>query len=174
MFSDCTNLQSVIIPGSVDKVGYKAFANCSALSKIIIEDGVLSVDRYAFSGCTKLQQAAFKGNSTNIENANAFEKCSNLTIYAYNNSSAENFARENSIAFSNNVSEVKIDAGSAVLKGDINGDGSITTKDATLALQMSTGKRTPDLIADVNNDGSVTTKDAVAILRYSTGKILNW
>lgn len=60
---------------------------------------------------------------------------------------------------------------SSTIKADINGDGTVTTKDAVLALQMSTGKKTKDLVADVNNDGEVTTKDAVIILRYSTGKI---
>jgi len=57
------------------------------------------------------------------------------------------------------------------LIGDVNKDGAITSKDAVLALQMSTGNKAVDLIADVNNDGYVTVKDAVLILRYSTGNI---
>jgi hypothetical protein len=55
------------------------------------------------------------------------------------------------------------------LIGDINHDGLITSLDALMALQMSTGKIPPDLIADANGDGKITAFDAAQILRISTG-----
>ena len=51
------------------------------------------------------------------------------------------------------------------LKGDVNGDGKITSLDALLALQMSVGKIEQNLIADMNEDGRVKADDALEILK---------
>lgn len=55
------------------------------------------------------------------------------------------------------------------LKGDVNGDGKITSADALLALQMAVGLIEEDLVADMNNDGKVTSLDAAMILDIATG-----
>ncbi|MBS3802629.1 MAG: hypothetical protein KGY65_07760, partial [Candidatus Thermoplasmatota archaeon] len=55
------------------------------------------------------------------------------------------------------------------LKGDVNGDGKITSADALLALQMAVGIIEEDLIADMNDDGQVTSIDAAEILDLATG-----
>ena len=66
-----------------------------------------------------------------------------------------------------------------VLKGDVNGDGTITAQDALLVLQLEAKKVGPtdDGIvyeaADVNGDGKVSAQDASLILQYLTGKV-NW
>jgi hypothetical protein len=53
-------------------------------------------------------------------------------------------------------------------KGDLDGDGLITTADAVIALQMAVSC---DYVedADVNGDGAVTSQDALMILQASTG-----
>lgn len=57
-------------------------------------------------------------------------------------------------------------------KGDVNGDGKVTTADARLALRAATAleKLTEEAeeAADMNNDGKVTTSDAREILREAT------
>ena len=53
--------------------------------------------------------------------------------------------------------------------GDCNRDGTLTSGDALMALQMSTGNLPKDMNADINNDGRVSSFDAVLILRASTG-----
>ena len=61
--------------------------------------------------------------------------------------------------------------------GDVNNDGSITAKDASLVLQLVAKKVTPETegvtygAADVNDDGQVTAKDASMILQYVAKKI---
>ncbi|MDG6219036.1 MAG: cohesin domain-containing protein, partial [Candidatus Thermoplasmatota archaeon] len=55
------------------------------------------------------------------------------------------------------------------LKGDVNGDGKITSADALLALQMAVGLIEEDLVADMNDDGKVTSLDAAMILDIATG-----
>jgi hypothetical protein len=54
-------------------------------------------------------------------------------------------------------------------KGDGNGDGSITSEDAYLALQMALGKIPQDLILDMDNDGKVTANDARILLQMAQG-----
>lgn len=64
----------------------------------------------------------------------------------------------------------------AILKGDVNGDGTITLLDAQLALQYALKIKTPSEAekdaADVDNNGKVELKDAQQVLKYAL-KIIN-
>ncbi|MBR2415005.1 MAG: hypothetical protein IKB13_10940 [Clostridia bacterium] len=61
----------------------------------------------------------------------------------------------------------------AILKGDADGDGSVTEDDALLTLRRSVGLETftaaQEKRADMDNDGSITAEDAREILRKSAG-----
>lgn len=62
-----------------------------------------------------------------------------------------------------------------VVYGDVNKDGKISTKDASLVQKYVVGKEDGlDALqleaADVNNNGKVTTKDALALQKYIVGK----
>lgn len=65
----------------------------------------------------------------------------------------------------------------SLMKGDVNGDGTITAQDASLVLQIVAKKinsGTEGVIyeaADVNGDGQVTAQDASLILQYVAKKI---
>lgn len=60
-------------------------------------------------------------------------------------------------------------------KGDVDGDGQITSTDARLTLQQSAGKveldKTAKRAADVDGDGDVTSTDARLILQKAAGKL---
>jgi hypothetical protein len=58
---------------------------------------------------------------------------------------------------------------SARKRGDGDGDERITSLDALMALRMSIGKISVDLVLDVNGDGQVTALDARWILQAATG-----
>lgn len=59
------------------------------------------------------------------------------------------------------------------IMGDIDGDSSITSADARLALRYSVGSETPSasqyVLADVNGDGTIGSDDSREILRVATG-----
>lgn len=61
------------------------------------------------------------------------------------------------------------------LLGDVNGDGEIDSRDATLILRYAVGltefSNDQFLLADVTKDGEVDSRDATMILRYAVGLI---
>ena len=64
------------------------------------------------------------------------------------------------------------------LKGDVDGDGNITSTDARLTLQFYADKIGEEslntAVADVDSDGNITSTDARLILQYYAGKITAW
>ena len=62
---------------------------------------------------------------------------------------------------------------SAFLRGDINGDGSVDSSDALLALRLAMGTVSSEGLCieagDLDGDGSVTSEEALLILRYAMG-----
>ena len=84
VFENCTSLQSVVIGEGVRGIGINTFSNCSKLSSIVIPSSVGSVDSDAFYGCVSLESVVFKGTiSSTTLNGSAFRNCtqSNLHIY---------------------------------------------------------------------------------------------
>ncbi|HDN65187.1 MAG TPA: DUF3344 domain-containing protein [Methanosarcinales archaeon] len=71
--------------------------------------------------------------------------------------------RHTPIYASNAVLMVRGTSGVA-LPGDINGDGTVTTDDAAIAMQMAASGEYSD-VADVSGDGEVTSLDALMILQ---------
>lgn len=59
VFMDCTFIESIIIPSSVDYIGDEAFKNCSSLSKVTIPSSVKFIEKGAFEGCSSLEKAYF-------------------------------------------------------------------------------------------------------------------
>lgn len=55
VFSKCSRLISVHIPGSVKSVGKNAFSQCMNLETVIMEPGVETLGAYVFAGCTNLK-----------------------------------------------------------------------------------------------------------------------
>ncbi|MCK4245591.1 MAG: hypothetical protein KAX20_08205, partial [Candidatus Omnitrophica bacterium] len=60
--------------------------------------------------------------------------------------------------------------GTPQIKGDCDGDGELTGRDALAALQMSVGKRAIDMCYDYNKDGRVDSADAREMLKAIVGK----
>ena len=74
------------------------------------------------------------------------------------------------VSFSISIEE----AGSVVIKGDVNGDGDVDIADAVCIVNHVVGKYTPVFnaaAADVNDDGDVDIADAVRIVNLVVGKI---
>lgn len=62
IFSNCTNLTSVVIPDSVTSIDKGTFKNCTGLTSVTIGSGVTFIGDSAFSGCTSLKTVNYKGS----------------------------------------------------------------------------------------------------------------
>ena len=84
-FSSCINLESVLLPESLVKIGQDAFCSCSSLTNITIPESVTSIGGYAFSGCSSLTNITISEGVTSIGYC-SFASCSSLTNITIPNS----------------------------------------------------------------------------------------
>lgn len=211
-FGGCTELTSITIPASVTKIDGGAFGGTPWLEAkkqenpivvvnnividghacegdITIPDGVTNIVESAFSSCSRLTSITVPASVTYI-GKNALYKCDNVTVYGYQGSFAESYAKEYNKPFvaiekattttapettTEPVTTTVTTPAKEVSFGDPTGDGKIDANDASFVLveyaKVSTGGEsalTPEetAAADVNKDGKVDAKDASAILAY--------
>ncbi|MBR2838608.1 MAG: InlB B-repeat-containing protein [Kiritimatiellae bacterium] len=79
VFSECTGIRSVVIPGSVKLIGEHTFYGCTGMKTITFGQDVKTVDDYAFCGCTGLQNVSLPNGIKTIGNR-AFEGCTGLRV----------------------------------------------------------------------------------------------
>jgi len=77
-FSNCSNLENIMIPNNVTSIGSSAFSGCSSLVSIKIPDSVTSIGASAFKGCSGLVSVTLPNGITSISSS-TFENCSSLT-----------------------------------------------------------------------------------------------
>jgi len=75
-FEGCSQLATVIIPQSVEGIGYIAFAN-SGLTSVVIPDGVTNLENSVFENCSALTSVIIPDSVTYISGW-AFSNCSSL------------------------------------------------------------------------------------------------
>ena len=75
-FSGCTNITRVIIPDSVTRIGYMAFADCTSMTSVEIPNSVTFIGPYAFSN-TLLYEVYIPSSVTTMGD-NVFRDCSSL------------------------------------------------------------------------------------------------
>ncbi|MDO5541111.1 MAG: leucine-rich repeat protein [Eubacteriales bacterium] len=73
-FTECRNLEQVMLPDTVETIGRKAFSWCDALRSIEIPSGVTSIGEWAFNDCDLLETVTYKGEKPEIAE-NAFANC---------------------------------------------------------------------------------------------------
>lgn len=81
-FFYCSNLTSVVIPGSVKSIGSSAFAYCDSLTSIVIPDSVTTIGSYAFHDCDSLTSIIIPDSVTTI-GLYAFAYCTSLTSVTF-------------------------------------------------------------------------------------------
>jgi len=54
-FSRLTNIESIVIPDGIEKIGIEAFLGCSNLLTITIPDSVINIGKSAFFGCLRIE-----------------------------------------------------------------------------------------------------------------------
>lgn len=53
-FKDCGNLEEIVMPKSLKKIGREAFSGCGRLSALKLPDSVEEIGMLAFDGCSRL------------------------------------------------------------------------------------------------------------------------
>ena len=77
IFSDCTGIESVDLPESVESIGINSFKNCSSLTAIDLPEGLTSINNFAFSDCTSLSDVTLPSGLKTLGNR-AFYNCQSL------------------------------------------------------------------------------------------------
>lgn len=76
-FHDSANLETVMIPSTLEFVGERAFQNCTSIVKIELPAGVTEIEDWAFSGCAKLESVSLAEGLTTLGHE-VFSECTNL------------------------------------------------------------------------------------------------
>ena len=120
-FRGCTSLEKIQLPDSTKQVQGNAFENCETLTDIKLGVGIKSIESKTFQGCSSLESIVLPYQVETIED-NAFKNCTKLkkitipkattsisdsafsypdkmSIYGVAGSYAEQYAKENDIAF---------------------------------------------------------------------------
>ena len=111
-FNHCHSLKRVVIPDSVNSIGYKAFC-ASGVEKVIISSDVTKLEYGVFLNCPNLKTVIFKNQDAKFEETAGemkhylddektptFEGCESLTdIYAFTGTQAQEFALNNGMNF---------------------------------------------------------------------------
>ena len=87
-----------ILPASLKVIDEEAFAG-AAMTVVLCPEGLEEICADAFKGCSQLKEI-YIPDSVEFIDGGAFDGCaSDLTIFGYNNTVAQVFARINNIAF---------------------------------------------------------------------------
>lgn len=76
--SGCTALTRVTIPEGVVRIASSAFSGCTALESVALPDSVVEIGSFAFSDCTALKSVTLSAGLTQISDE-AFYQCAALT-----------------------------------------------------------------------------------------------
>ena len=82
-FFSCTNLSSIILPESINKISFAAFWSCYNLKSINLPKSLTTIGQDAFYSCTGLTSVTIPNTVTSIGDY-AFANCSSLTSVIVN------------------------------------------------------------------------------------------
>ena len=77
-FTGCTSLTSATLRGAITTIGSSAFEGCSSLQSINLSNGVSEIDAYAFYNCTSLESVTFPQTGLTSIGDYCFLNCSSL------------------------------------------------------------------------------------------------
>ena len=72
LFKDCTKLQDIELPSTIENIGKQAFYNCAMLDDVVIPDSVNSIQDEAFRKCANLKLITFQSASPATLGADVF------------------------------------------------------------------------------------------------------
>ena len=81
-FQNCTELTTIILPGTVTDIGMKAFAGCTGLRGLALPAGIEVIRADAFEGCVNLE-ALYVPDSVNHFAGGCMDDCASLMYIFY-------------------------------------------------------------------------------------------
>lgn len=99
MFSGCTALKQITLPHTVSSIPGSLFYRCRSLEAIEIPDNIISIGSSAFYECSSLRSATIYGVDVDIDYSAFSYNPSDLVIYCYQGSTAEQYAKDHNIQF---------------------------------------------------------------------------
>lgn len=99
-FSGCTSLSSVTVNSgtALKSIPANAFYGCTNLSSVTLTQGIETIGAYAFNGCEKLMSVIVPQSVSSIANT-AFYNAPKLSIYGWDDTYAQSFAKDMNIPF---------------------------------------------------------------------------
>ncbi len=176
-FSDCTAITEITFPDTLGYIGERAFKNCSSLAEINIGTGELEINAYAFENCSSLTEIVIPNNVLSIgQNAFAITNkedlgvAHNITVICSQDTPALSYLKSANISVY--ITELDTTISSF---GDIDGNGTVETTDATSLLDIVAGIEEYDFteyeifLYDLNCDNFLDTDDIVLMLKKAAG-----
>lgn len=80
LFFNCSRLESVDLPATIESIGKKSFENCTALKKFTLPKYTQTIEEYAFAGCSNLVDISSSTTIKRIEKC-AFTHCKQLRSF---------------------------------------------------------------------------------------------
>lgn len=80
VFKGCTDIKTVSLPDSLERIGTNAFRGCTRLSQIKLPFATTEIGEYAFASCVSLTKVHVSGPSIKI-GAHAFDACVDLKSF---------------------------------------------------------------------------------------------
>lgn len=102
-FSECSNIESVEVTGSISSIGQSAFYQASGLKSINLPEGLTEIGQFAFYECTSLASLTTPSTLKTIGNE-AFRRCTQLASLNL----AEGLERIESSAFREDILIAKL------------------------------------------------------------------
>lgn len=103
-FAGCTSLISVNVPAAVTIINKRAFNNCTSLPGIDLPAGITSIGEYAFAGCTSFETFTVPAAVAAI-NESAFEGCTSIKSFDVDLANT-NFCAVQDVLFSADLSQL--------------------------------------------------------------------
>ena len=165
-FDECSALRNIRLPDDIGVIGRRAFHKCERLENVILPESVKEVGECAFTGCSSLSSITFLSSDCTIadQSDTISGSESEPEIRGVTPSTAKDYAEKYGKPFRDINSDSEI--------GDVNGDKSIDSNDASLIMSgyaaASIGSEMPFEMwtADTNGDGNITAADASLVLGY--------